>query len=62
MTEKEQERMEVNARLLGKTVMVVKNDEEWFGEVLEVIDPDTFLLRKGTMLVRVDIFDIRNPK
>lgn len=56
-----EERIEVNKRLIGKTVLVSDGDE-WYGEVLEVLDADTFVIKKGGIPVKVDIFDIRNPE
>ena len=52
--------LDINSRLVGKTVRVLDPDGEWVGEVTAVKDQDTFLVSNGNTLVAVDIFDIRS--
>lgn len=53
-------KLDVNSRLVGKTVRVLQPEGEWIGEVTEIKDQDTFLIFNGINLVTVDIFDIRS--
>lgn len=53
-------KLDINSRLVGKTVKVLDPDGEWVGEVTAVKDEDTFLVSNGNTLVAVDIFDIRS--
>lgn len=53
-------KLDVNSRLVGKTVRVLQPEGEWIGEVAEIKDQDTFLIFNGINLVTVDIFDIRS--
>jgi len=53
-------KLDINSRLVGKTVRVLDPDGEWVGEVTAVKDQDTFLVSNGNTLVAVDIFDIRS--
>lgn len=53
-------KLEINSRLVGKTVKVLDPDGEWIGEVTSVKDEDTFIVSNGDTLVSVDIFDIRS--
>jgi carbonic anhydrase/acetyltransferase-like protein (isoleucine patch superfamily) len=58
MTKKE-ERIEVNKRLIGKSVRIEEDGEIWFGVVESVKDEDTFVIRDGTMLREASIFNVR---
>jgi hypothetical protein len=53
-------KLDINSRLVGKTVRVLDPDGEWVGEVTAVKDQETFLVSNGNTLVAVDIFDIRS--
>ena len=53
-------KLDINSRLVGKTVRVLDPEGEWVGEVTAVKDQDTFLVSNGNTLVAVDIFDIRS--
>ena len=53
-------KLDINSRLVGKTVRVLDPDGEWVGEVASVKDEDTFLVSNGNTLVAVDIFDVRS--
>lgn len=53
-------KLEINSRLVGKTVRVLDPEGEWVGEVTSIKDQDTFLVFNGSTLVTVDIFDIRS--
>lgn len=53
-------KIQVNKRLIGKTIKVLDSDFEWVGEVVDVKDEDTFLVSNGETLVSVDIFNIRS--
>jgi len=57
------ERENINSRSVGKTVYVVTNYGGWFGEVIDIVDTDTFLVKNTNGKVSpVSIFDIRNPE
>ncbi len=45
--------------MIGKTVNVMAGDEVWVGEVTEVKDESTVLVKEHGMIHEVDIFDIR---
>jgi hypothetical protein len=53
-------KLEVNKKLIGKTVRVVSVEKEWTGQVVGVEDENTFSVANGKRLVMVDIFDIRS--
>jgi hypothetical protein len=53
-------KLDINSRLVGKTVRILDPEGEWVGEVTAVKDQDTFLVSNGNTLVAVDIFDIRS--
>ena len=53
-------KLDINSRLIGKTVKVLDPEGEWIGEVTAVKDEDTFIVSNGDTLVSVDIFDIRS--
>jgi hypothetical protein len=53
-------KLDINSRLVGKTVRVLDPDGEWIGEVTAVKDEETFVVSNGETLVPVDIFDIRS--
>lgn len=55
-----QEKIEINKRLIGKSVRVLGTDYEWVGEVADVKDENTFLVSDGNSLIAVDIFDLRS--
>ena len=54
------EKIEVNKKLIGKTVKVLGSGKEWTGQVVGVEDENTFSVTNGKELVYVDIFDIRS--
>lgn len=53
-------KLDINSRLVGKTVKVLDPEGEWIGEVTAVKDEDTFIVSNGDTLISVDIFDIRS--
>ena len=53
-------KLDINSRLVGKTVRVLAPEGEWIGEVTSVKDEDTFVVSNGETLITVDIFDIRS--
>lgn len=53
-------KLDINSRLVGKTVRVLDPEGEWVGEVTAVKDEETFIVSNGDTLVSVDIFDIRS--
>jgi hypothetical protein len=53
-------KLDINSRLVGKTVRILDPEGEWVGEVTAIKDQDTFLVSNGNTLVAVDIFDIRS--
>jgi hypothetical protein len=53
-------RLDINKKLIGKSVRVLDSDGEWVGEVVDVKDEDTFIVSNGNTLVAVDIFDVRS--
>ena len=55
-----EKKLDINSRLVGKTVRVLDPDGEWVGEVTAVKDQETFPVSNGNTLVAVDIFDIRS--
>lgn len=55
-----QTKIEVNKKLIGKTVKVLGSGKEWTGQVVGVEDENTFSVTNGKELVYVDIFDIRS--
>jgi len=55
-----QTKIEVNKKLIGKTVKVLNSDKEWTGQVVGVEDENTFSITNGKELVYVDIFDVRS--
>ena len=55
-----QDKIDVNKKLIGKTVKVVGSGKEWTGQVIGVEDENTFSVNNGKELVYVDIFDIRS--
>ena len=55
-----QDKINVNKKLIGKTVKVIESPKEWEGVVVGVEDEDTFSVSNGKQVVIVDIFDIRS--
>ena len=53
-------KLEINKRMIGKTIKVLDNEFEWLGEIVDVKDQDTFIVSNGDSLVVVDIFDVRS--
>lgn len=53
-------RLDINKKLIGKTVRILDQEGEWVGEVVDVKDEDTFIVSNGNTLVAVDIFDVRS--
>ena len=41
-------KLDINSRLVGKTVRVLDPDGDWVGEVTAVKDQDTFLVSNGS--------------
>jgi len=55
-----QAKIDVNRKLIGKSVKVVDSLKEWTGQVVGVEDEHTFAVFNGKETVFVDIFDIRS--
>lgn len=55
-----QAKIEVNKKLIGKTVKVLEYDKSWTGQVVSVEDEDTFIVTNGRENFTVDIFNIRS--
>lgn len=53
-------KLEINKKLIGKTIRILDQEGEWVGEVVDVKDEDTFIVSNGNTLVAVDIFDVRS--
>jgi len=53
-------KIQINKKLIGKSVKVLDKEVEWIGEVVGVKDEDTFIISNGDSLIPVDIFDIRS--
>jgi hypothetical protein len=53
-------RLDINKKLIGKTIRILDQEGEWVGEVVDVKDEDTFIVSNGNTLVAVDIFDVRS--
>lgn len=56
------DKVEINKKLIGKSVKVLDGTEEngWVGLVTDVIDAETFIVTTEGSTVKVDIFDIRS--
>lgn len=54
--------MEINQKLIDKAVRVIEGDSSWTGKVVEVIDHETFSVKrsKGSEAKNVSMFDIRS--
>lgn len=55
-----QAKIEINKKLIGKTVKVLGLGQEWKGQVVGVEGEDTFTVTNGKETISVDIFDIRS--
>jgi RNase P/RNase MRP subunit p29 len=55
-------KLEINKKLIGKSVKVIdkSSENEWVGLVTDVIDEETFSVSNGEGSFKVDIFDIRS--
>lgn len=53
-------KIQINKKLIGKSVKVLDEDFEWIGEVMAVKDEESFVVSNGEALVVVDIFNIRS--
>lgn len=53
-------KIQINKKLIGKSVKVLDEDFEWIGEVVDVRDEESFVVSNGESLVVVDIFNIRS--
>ena len=54
--------IEINQKLIDKAVKVIENGSSWTGKVVEVIDHETFSVKrnKSSEAKRVSMFDIRS--
>ena len=53
-------KIEINKKLIGKTVRVIEESIDWFGEVVSVKDENTFIVSNGISGFEVDIFNVRS--
>lgn len=53
-------KIEVNKKLIGKSVKVIDGESDWIGFVVDVINEETFLVSNGAISFEVDIFNIRS--
>jgi len=53
---------EVNQKLIDKSVRVIEGDDSWVGKVIEVVDHETFSVKrnKASEAKNVSMFDIRS--
>lgn len=53
---------EVNQKLIDKSVRVIEGDDSWVGKVVEVVDHETFSVKrnKASEAKNVSMFDIRS--
>jgi len=57
-----EEKIEANKRMIGKTVTVLDPSDNWTGIVSGVLDESTFhVIKNQGMGKKVDIFDLRSP-
>lgn len=57
-----EEKLNVNKKMIGQTVYVLEKDtNNWYGEVLDAIDHETFLIKnpKTQEQKNISIFDVR---
>jgi len=54
------ERKSVNERMKGKCVKVIDEEGDWIGEIIEIKDVDTFIIKGEHFTKEVDIFSIRS--
>jgi len=62
MNNSQKEKLKVNKRMIGQTVYVIeKNQHGWYGEVLDTVDFETFLIKdsKSQEQKEINIFDVR---
>jgi hypothetical protein len=57
-----EEKIEINKELIGKTVSVMEDGSFWVGEVIDVKNENTLLVKESNMIHEVDIFDIRETR
>lgn len=55
------DRLNVNQKMCGKTVLVVDPEGNWIGQVLNVKDAETFIVKGEDFTREVSIFDVRAP-
>lgn len=53
-------KIEINKKMIGKTVKVLEHEYQWIGEIVDVKDENTFIVSNGDGLIPVDIFNIRS--
>jgi hypothetical protein len=53
-------KIQINKKLIGKSVKVLDEGFEWIGEVVDVRDEESFVVSNGESLSVVDIFNIRS--
>ncbi len=62
MNNSQKEKLKVNKRMIGQTVYVIEKDQHsWYGEVLDTVDFETFLIKdsKSQEQKEINIFDVR---
>lgn len=54
--------LDLNKKMIGKRVSVVTEKTEYQGVIIDVIDPETFQIKKdkSSKLIEVNIFDVRS--
>lgn len=48
----------INQRMIGKEV-VVMYEEPFYADVIGVVDESTLIVKRGSLVLNVDIYDIR---
>jgi hypothetical protein len=58
----ENDSLDINKKMIGKMVLVVSGKSEYRGIIIDVLDSQTFQIKKNnsSKILDVDIFDIRS--
>jgi hypothetical protein len=51
-------KLDYNKNLIGRTAVVADKMGDWSGKIIDVLDPETFIVDKSGESIKVDIFDI----
>ena len=55
------DKLPYSQKMIGKTVLVLKGVNSWYGEVLDAPSWDWFVVGRGDYKDTVSIYDIRSP-